>query len=132
MESVKCKVWITTLQDGKRSVFHSDGSYERTERGVKVAYSDNEDLVELLVEPPTAAMERRGETGLCVRFVQGETTEFSLGLGEMKGTIPVMTRLVELGEGQDRILISLHYDLLFGKTSTQFQLKIQLIFSEAK
>lgn len=121
-----CTVWITTLRDGERSVFHAVGAFYVSSK-FSLFYSDNGDNVQLTYEDDTLRMKRTGEFLLDMVFCAGKRTACVFTFGERKGEAVIQTRSCLFQPVSDRFSIDLSYTLQFEGFSSDFRLKIQII-----
>ncbi|MBR7186757.1 MAG: DUF1934 family protein [Clostridia bacterium] len=125
----RCTIRIETTVDGHTSLFSGVGSFEWAENGATICYLIDGDEALIRMEKERLTMERQGATALFATFSEGERTEMVLALGLQRGIIPLRTNRYHVDCKERASFVNLNYDLLSEKASTNFQLKISIIFS---
>ena len=119
-----CTVEIVTFTRGKRSRFASRGTFCGEADGFTAVYPEDGDEARLELRGRSLSMDRRGACGLHVRFSEGETGEFLIGLENGSGSVPVHTEVCAPRRTRDGWRIALRYRMLFADEIQIFRLNI--------
>ena len=119
-----CNLTITTSVDGRETDFSCVGELGLTAHSATLRYTQENASVSLVLEGESAKIDRIGDYSLRLFLKRGEESDGALGLGGSDGEIKVFTHRVAYSIGQDSILASLHYDLIFGEERQEMKLRI--------
>lgn len=120
----RCQVTITTEVDGRETEFSCEGILVLHARSATIRYKEENASVSLVFDGETVRVERNGDYCLRLFLKRGEENEGILGFGENAGQIKVFTHRVAYSIGQDSVLASLHYDLIFGAERQKMKLRV--------
>lgn len=118
-----CDVTIVTTVDGRESSIVRKGELSLA-LPATLRYAEEDATVTVTFDRATATIVRTGDYGLSLRLVQGETTEGSLGLGGAAGAIQAQTTRVGYAVGENSLLATLRYALVFGTERQEMRLRI--------
>lgn len=119
-----CNLTITTSVDGRETDFSCEGELFLSARSATLRYTQANASVSLVLDGQTAKIERVGDYSLRLFLQNGEESVGILALGENDGEMKVFTHRIAYSIGQDSLLASLHYDLLFGEERQEMKLRI--------
>lgn len=91
---------------------------------VLLRYREENGLVTLRFSKEETVMERRGDYSMRLRFVDGEVTCGSLGLGGNEGEVSVQTYGVSYTIKAHSFLALLRYALIFGEEKQEMSVRI--------
>lgn len=120
----RCRVTIMSAVDGEEREFSCEGTLDLSSRTVQLRYAEEKAAVSLILDGETAQVERHGDYSLRLFLKRGEARDGTLVLGGNEGQIRAFTHRVAYSIGQDSLLASLHYDLLFGADRQEMKLRI--------
>lgn len=120
----KCHLTITTETDGKEERFSRDGELYLSPLKTTVCYREENAQVSLSLENNRAIVERKGDYEMSLSLFEGETTEGSLGIAGANGRISTRTHRVAYSTTKEALLLSLHYDVLFGTEIQRMRLRL--------
>lgn len=119
-----CRVTITTIAGGEENSIIRKGEMQLSSRTATVCYLEEDAKICLKVEENCVDIERKGDYTLSLHLLQGKQNKGRLGIMGSDGEIGVHTHKVAYSIGEDFLLLSLHYDLLFGEDKQQMQLRM--------
>ena len=119
-----CRLTITTIVNGEESSIIRKGEMQLTATSAELFYQDEDAKVHLRLEKNCAYIERKGDYTLSLNLIQGEHGIGKIGIMGSNGEIGVDTHKVAYSIGEDSLLLSLHYDLLFGEEKQKMQLRL--------
>lgn len=120
----RCRLTITTVADGQTTDFSCEGLLDLSLCSAKLYYEQDGAKVSLALDGEIALIDRVGDYGLRLYLKRGEKTDGSLILGGNEGGIQTFTHKVAYSVAKDSLLLSLHYDLLFGTDKQEMKLRI--------
>ncbi len=123
---MKARIEIVTHTLGRSTHFEAVGNLQQSEEGALISYPTEEDMTCLALRTDGAEMRREGENGLHADFSVGKTTELSLSQQGSAASIPLLTHVYKPSFSQSEISCRLVYDLIFGRSTQKFSLKIQI------
>lgn len=119
-----CSVEIVTFARGERLHTVSKGALEEHPHGFTLHYMQESDPVTLCCRDQTVSMQRQGDHLLSAFFSAEEAGEFSFGLGQNRGAVPLQTEICSVRAMRDGWRIALKYRLYFENQPEIFRLKI--------
>ena len=119
-----CKVTITTVADGQEHTIIRDGEAELGIGEITVKYrEENADIV-LRLTGNRAEIERVGDYSLSLALEEGAVCEGRIGLGDSYGSVQTLAHKVAYVVRKDAVMLSLHYDLIFGEEPQTVKLRL--------
>ena len=119
-----CRLTITTMVNGEESNIIRRGTMQLLPLSAKLSYQDEDAIVHLQLDKNCAYIERKGDYTLSLHLVPEEQNIGHIGIMGSDGEIVVYTHKVAYSIGQDSLLLSLHYDLLFGEEKQEMKLRL--------
>ena len=121
----KCDLTLKSIVDGSETLFYAEGSIERLEEGIKLAYQDEDTAFCLTFCNREACIERKGDYTLRLKLVKGKLTQGEIGINGNFGELEIRTHNVESLYDEKNLKARLRYDILLGDGAQEMELFIQ-------
>ena len=119
-----CRMTITTATDGQENSIVRDGDMKLSCSSALLRYQEENAFVIMKIEGEVVEIERQGDYTLHLKLKKNEILEGSIGIGGSEGPIQAVARKVSYSVTKDSILLSLHYDLIFGVEIQTIKLRV--------
>ena len=120
----ECRLTITTIANGEENSIMRKGKMQLLPLSVQIVYCEENAEIHLSVEKDCAYIERKGDYTLSLHLQQGQQKEGCIGIGGSNGSVGVFAHKVAYSISKDSLLLSLHYDLLFGTEKQEIKLRL--------
>lgn len=119
-----CRITITTAADGRETQFVRAGSMRLFPFPCEIIYREENAEVRITLEKGVATVQRTGEYTLSFLLKEGERSEGTLGIAGAVGSVQAVTHKLAFSVQKDSLLLSMHYDLLFGEEKQEIKLRL--------
>lgn len=127
MKKVKeraCNISITTSVDGEETQISRVGSLRVSFAETAVCYQEENAAISLVIADGEALVVRTGDYSMRLPLRLNAITQGSIGVGGAEGTVEINTRRLAYSTTDDSLLLSLHYDLLFGRETQTMKIRL--------
>lgn len=120
----ECRLSITTQANGEENGIIRKGKILLSPLSAQINYCEENAEVCLKLQNNRAIIERVGDYTLSLLLEEGKQTEGKIGIAGSMGNVGVYTHRVSYSSSKDSVLLSLHYDLLFGEEKQVMKLRL--------
>ncbi len=117
-----CKLTILSSVDGEESKSIRMGKMDISDGRIFLTYREENASVSLTLRHSEAIIDRQGDYSLCLRLIQGQRTNGSIGMGGSEGEVPTQTHEVAYTVEGNILTAKLDYALLFGEEKQEMRL----------
>lgn len=121
------KLTIATITDGKETQTIRVGGLEVNESALTIFYKEENAETTLTIESGKAEVVRRGDYGMQLFLKEKEIKKGILEIGAGKGEIETYTHGVKFSIKENKVMVTLVYDILFGKEKQEMQIRVLAI-----
>lgn len=119
-----CTLTITSGTDGKEHTFSRSGEMQLSPLRAELFYKEEEGEVRICLEGERAEIRRAGEYSLRLFLERGKEREGYIGIDGQEGKIQTFTDKIAYSIGEDSLLLSLRYNLLFGEEKQEMKIRL--------
>ncbi|MBE7068499.1 MAG: DUF1934 domain-containing protein [Clostridiales bacterium] len=119
-----CQIEITSTVDGKQTVFSQKGYCVLAPLSATLQYTEHNAKVTLELKNGVVNIHRIGEYSLSLLLKKGETCDGTLGISGYEGNVQTKTTKLAYSLSETALLLSLHYELIFGEEKQEMKLRI--------
>lgn len=120
----KCRVSVVSSADGQENAIVRVGEMQIDGLGCTLRYFDEAAVVEIALQGGAATIVRCGDYEMRLVLCNGETREGTLGILGAEGKVWTKTHRVKYSISECSVLLSVRYDLLFGKEKQEMKIRI--------
>ncbi len=120
----QCRLTITTVTNGEESSIFRVGKMQLTPLAAQISYNEADAVIHVRVENNSAQIEREGDYTLSLPLQQNKLCKGRIGIMGSEGEVGVFAHKVCYSIRRDSLLLSLHYDLIFGEEKQEMKLRI--------
>ena len=120
----ECRLTITTQANGEENSIIRKGKILLSPLSAQIIYCEENAKVHLKLENNTVFIEREGDYTLSLFLEDDKQTVGKIGIGGSTGKIDVYANKVAYSISKDSVLLSLHYNLLFGEEKQEIKLRL--------
>ncbi len=120
----KCRLSITTSVNGEESSIIRQGTMELMPLSAKLFYQEDNARICVFVKDNSVRIQREGDYTLSLLLQESIKNQGSIGILGSEGGIEVFAHKVNYAIGRDSLMLSLHYDLLFGQEKQEMKLRL--------
>ncbi|MBQ7879613.1 MAG: DUF1934 family protein [Clostridia bacterium] len=110
----KCRITVASSADGQENGLVLSGELQLFGTTATLCYQDGDASVEIAVEKEQTVITRRGDYEMCLTLRKGEICTGTLGIMGSEGQVFTQTHALSYSVSERSLLLSAHYDLLFG------------------
>ena len=120
----QCRLTITTVVNGEESSILRVGKMKLMPLSAELSYKEENADIHLKVENNCAWIERQGDYTLFLPLKEQELRQGTIGIMGSEGEVGVFAHKIAYSIGKNSLMLSLHYDLLFGEEKQEMKLRI--------
>ena len=120
----QCRLTITTVENGEESSILRVGKMQLTPLSAQISYKEADAIIHLSVENNSAQIERKGDYTLSLPLREKQLCKGRIGIMGSEGDVEVFAHKVSYSISRNSLLLSLHYDLIFGEEKQEMKLRI--------
>ena len=120
----QCRLTITTVVNGEESSILRVGKMKLMPLSAELSYKEENADIHLKVENNCAWIERQGDYTLFLPLKEQELRQGTIGIMGSEGEVGVFAHKISYSIGKNSLMLSLHYDLLFGDEKQEMKLRI--------
>lgn len=119
-----CRLTITTVADGQENSIVRVGALDLAFGRVVVQYNEDQAKVCISLQGERAILERNGDYSLRLQLTKDAEDIGYIGMTGTTGEIRTYTKKIAYSTTKDSLLLSLHYDLIFGEERQEMRLRL--------
>ena len=123
-ENRVCKISITTTVDGEETQVTREGNLRISFTEIVLQYREENAEVTLNVANDRVEIIRKGDYSMRLPLQRNARTQGEIGVNGAQGSVELDTTRLAYSTTDNSLLLSLHYDLLFGKERQKMQIRL--------
>lgn len=124
----KCRITVASSADGRENEIVRDGEMEISGLCGKICYQDGQASVEIKIEKDQTVITRSGDYDMRLTLCKGEICAGMLGIMGSQGQVFTQTHKLSYSITERSLLLSAHYDLLFGEERQAMKIRLHARF----
>lgn len=123
-ENRVCKISITTTVDGEETQATREGSLRLSFTQSVLSYKEENAVVTLTMQADELEILRDGDYSMRLPLKRDTLTRGEIGVNGATGTVDIYTSRLLYSTTDNSLMLSLHYDLIFGKETQKMQIRL--------
>ena len=119
-----CKISITTTVDGEETQATRTGSLRISFSEILLSYGEENAEVTLKIQNDRAEITRSGDYSMFLPLLREQRTQGKIGVLGSEGDVEIYTKRLAYSTTDTSLMLSMHYDLLFGKDVQKMQIRL--------
>ena len=119
-----CKISITTTVDGEETQATRTGSLRISFSEILLSYGEENGEVTLKIQNDRAEITRSGDYSMFLPLLREQRTQGKIGVLGSEGDVEIYTKRLAYSTTDTSLMLSMHYDLLFGKDVQKMQIRL--------
>lgn len=119
-----CKISITTTVDGEETQATRTGSLRISFSEILLSYGEENGEVTLKIQNDRAEITRSGDYSMFLPLLREQRTQGKIGVLGSEGDVEIYTKRLAYSTTDSSLMLSMHYDLLFGKDVQKMQIRL--------
>lgn len=119
-----CKISITTTVDGEETQVTRTGSLRISFSEILLSYGEENGEVTLKIQNDRAEITRSGDYSMFLPLLREQRTQGKIGVLGSEGDVEIYTKRLAYSTTDTSLMLSMHYDLLFGKDVQKMQIRL--------
>lgn len=123
-DEMVCKISITTTVDGEETQATRTGSLRISFSEILLSYGEENGEVTLKIQNDRAEITRSGDYSMFLPLLREQRTQGKIGVLGSEGDVEIYTKRLAYSTTDSSLMLSMHYDLLFGKDVQKMQIRL--------
>ena len=119
-----CKISITTTVDGEETQATRPGSLRISFSEILLSYGEENGEVTLKIQNDRAEITRSGDYSMFLPLLREQRTQGKIGVLGSEADVEIYTKRLAYSTTDSSLMLSMHYDLLFGKDVQKMQIRL--------
>ena len=119
-----CKISIPTTVDGEETQATRTGSLRISFSEILLSYGEENGEVTLKIQNDRAEITRSGDYSMFLPLLREQRTQGKIGVLGSEGDVEIYTKRLAYSTTDSSLMLSMHYDLLFGKDVQKMQIRL--------